>query len=279
MSFFELEPSMTVVELSPGGGWYTEILASYLDDSGTLIAAHFDRNSSNNYLKKNAIHKHALMHLPKPLSSMLENKIKIILIKRDFEAIYQSHKKRNFLRNSLIWYGDMFSFYKFKNEIYLKKKFFNYLTQYYKNWEKYPEELKLEINYADLWFSADKISNFINNNKTIYCFISTRKVYQARANLKEKSNQMTQILERERATLKEQKQIKEELDLARVQLESAKREGNLDKAGEISYGIIPNLEFNSKTSELIIPANDEEGSLSVANLIIIIFSFSKREPE
>ena len=61
-------------------------------------------------------------------------------------------------------------------------------------------------------------------------------------NLKEKSNQMTQILERERATLKEQKQIKEELDLARVQLESAKREGNLDKAGEISYGIIPNLE-------------------------------------
>ena len=40
---------MTVVELSPGGGWYTEILASYLDNSGTLIAAHFDRNSSNNY--------------------------------------------------------------------------------------------------------------------------------------------------------------------------------------------------------------------------------------
>ena len=38
LSFFELEPSMTVVELSPGGGWYTEILASYLDNSGTLIA-------------------------------------------------------------------------------------------------------------------------------------------------------------------------------------------------------------------------------------------------
>ena len=52
LSFFELEPSMTVVELSPGGGWYTEILASYLDTSGTLIAAHFDRSSSNNYLKK-----------------------------------------------------------------------------------------------------------------------------------------------------------------------------------------------------------------------------------
>merc|ERR1712054_334338 len=72
-------------------------------------------------------------------------------------------------------------------------------------------------------------------------------------NLKEKSNQMTQILERERATLKEQKQIKEEPDLARVQLESAKREGNLDKAGEISYGIIPNLE--KKLSRYSISSN------------------------
>ena len=63
-------------------------------------------------------------------------------------------------------------------------------------------------------------------------------------NLKEKSDQMTQILEGEREILKEQRQIKENLDLARVELEIAKREGNLDKAGEISYGIIPNLEKN-----------------------------------
>ena len=48
-----------------------------------------------------------------------------MLIKRDFEEIYESHKKRKFLRNSLVWYGDLFSFYRFKNEVYLKKKFFN----------------------------------------------------------------------------------------------------------------------------------------------------------
>ena len=65
------------------------------------------------------------MHIPKPLKSMLKNKIKIMLIKRDFEEIYESHKKRKFLRNSLVWYGDLFSFYRFKNEVYLKKKFFN----------------------------------------------------------------------------------------------------------------------------------------------------------
>ena len=73
LSFFELEPSMTVVELSPGGGWYTEILASYLDNSGTLIAAHFDRNSSNNYLKKSRI------NFEKKISSeAIYNKVKIV---------------------------------------------------------------------------------------------------------------------------------------------------------------------------------------------------------
>ena len=43
---------MTVIELSPGGGWYTEILANYLKDSGLLIAAHFNPKIENNYLKR-----------------------------------------------------------------------------------------------------------------------------------------------------------------------------------------------------------------------------------
>src|SRR5690606_37254397 len=30
LMFFGIKPDMTVVELSPGGGWYTEILAPYL---------------------------------------------------------------------------------------------------------------------------------------------------------------------------------------------------------------------------------------------------------
>ena len=52
LTFFGIEPSMKVVELSPGGGWYTEILANYLNNSGELIAAHFDENSNSNFLKK-----------------------------------------------------------------------------------------------------------------------------------------------------------------------------------------------------------------------------------
>ncbi len=42
LQFFELAPSQTVLEIAPGGGWYTEILAPYLHDHGTLYEAEYD---------------------------------------------------------------------------------------------------------------------------------------------------------------------------------------------------------------------------------------------
>jgi predicted methyltransferase len=39
LSFFGIKPTMTVVELVPGGGWYTEILAPYLREKGKYIGA------------------------------------------------------------------------------------------------------------------------------------------------------------------------------------------------------------------------------------------------
>ncbi len=42
LQLFDVQPHHTVVEIWPGGGWYTEILAPYLRDNGQLIAAHFD---------------------------------------------------------------------------------------------------------------------------------------------------------------------------------------------------------------------------------------------
>jgi len=54
LSFFEVEPTMTVVEIWPGGkGWYTEILAPYLKEKGVLYAAHFSANSETPYFTKN----------------------------------------------------------------------------------------------------------------------------------------------------------------------------------------------------------------------------------
>ncbi|WP_113907849.1 class I SAM-dependent methyltransferase [Aliidiomarina celeris] len=60
LAFFGVEPNMTVVEVWPGGGWYTEILAPYLQNNGTLYAAHFNaehprdfyRNSRANFEQK-----------------------------------------------------------------------------------------------------------------------------------------------------------------------------------------------------------------------------------
>jgi predicted methyltransferase len=54
LSFMGLQPTMTVVEISPGAGWYTEILAPYLRDKGQLILAASDPASSNEYSRRGA---------------------------------------------------------------------------------------------------------------------------------------------------------------------------------------------------------------------------------
>ncbi|WP_218079966.1 class I SAM-dependent methyltransferase [Anthocerotibacter panamensis] len=46
LEFFGLRPEMTVVELWPGGGWYSEILAPYLAAKGQLIVTNFDPKKS-----------------------------------------------------------------------------------------------------------------------------------------------------------------------------------------------------------------------------------------
>ena len=55
LSFFQLEPDMTIIELSPGGGWYTEILANFIRKSGNLIAAHFSKDSDRAYFRNSRI--------------------------------------------------------------------------------------------------------------------------------------------------------------------------------------------------------------------------------
>ena len=52
LTFFGVQPTMTVVEIMPGGGWYTEILAPWLREKGKLYAAHFPTDSTADYPKK-----------------------------------------------------------------------------------------------------------------------------------------------------------------------------------------------------------------------------------
>jgi predicted methyltransferase len=53
LAFFGVTPQSTVVEIAPGAGWYTEILAPLLAKEGKYYAAHFPANSSSEYAKRN----------------------------------------------------------------------------------------------------------------------------------------------------------------------------------------------------------------------------------
>ncbi|MFN9792257.1 MAG: class I SAM-dependent methyltransferase [Pseudomonadota bacterium] len=46
LQFFELRPGMTVVEITPGGGWYTEVLGPLMKGDGRLVTAIIDPASA-----------------------------------------------------------------------------------------------------------------------------------------------------------------------------------------------------------------------------------------
>lgn len=51
LSFFGMQPDMKVLEILPGRGWYTEILAPALKENGQLTVASFGENHTNDYLR------------------------------------------------------------------------------------------------------------------------------------------------------------------------------------------------------------------------------------
>ena len=52
LSFFGITPDKQVLEILPGGGWYTEILAPYLMDNGLLAVASFGPDHPVEYLRE-----------------------------------------------------------------------------------------------------------------------------------------------------------------------------------------------------------------------------------
>jgi ATP-dependent Clp protease ATP-binding subunit ClpB len=73
------------------------------------------------------------------------------------------------------------------------------------------------------------------------------------ANLEEEANALAQRWHEEKEKMAGAQKIKEDLDHARIELEQAQRKGDLAKAGELAYGVIPNLEAKLKKLE------EEEG--------------------
>jgi ATP-dependent Clp protease ATP-binding subunit ClpB len=69
-----------------------------------------------------------------------------------------------------------------------------------------------------------------------------QKLEKTIADLEEQSKGLTARWEAEKQKLGSAQKIKEELDAARNELEQAQRKGNLARAGELAYGLIPDLE-------------------------------------
>ncbi|OAN77324.1 ATP-dependent chaperone ClpB [Jannaschia sp. EhC01] len=67
--------------------------------------------------------------------------------------------------------------------------------------------------------------------------------------LQEQSAEMTAKWQSERDKLESARGLKERLDHARAELDQAKRNGDLAKAGELSYGVIPQLEKELEAAE------------------------------
>ena len=67
--------------------------------------------------------------------------------------------------------------------------------------------------------------------------------------LQQKSAELTAQWQSERDKLESARGLKEKLDHARAELDQAKRQGDLARAGELSYGVIPGLEKQLAESE------------------------------
>ncbi|PPJ40324.1 methyltransferase, partial [Pseudoxanthomonas sp. KAs_5_3] len=47
LQFFDLGPTQAVLEIAPGGGWYSDILAPYLRNAGQLYEAQYLSTSAD----------------------------------------------------------------------------------------------------------------------------------------------------------------------------------------------------------------------------------------
>ena len=109
LNFLNLKeiPDFLVVS---AGGCGSVSLIKYLENYG----------KSNLYFERN-YKIFGLGHIYKPTNFHFRNKVKVIIIKRDFEDIYNSMKSRGFIRNTLNVFGDPFPFM-YMNILKNKKK-------------------------------------------------------------------------------------------------------------------------------------------------------------
>ena len=87
--------------------------------------------------------------------------------------------------------------------------------------------------------------------------------------IQDKANQLMDRWEIERASLNEAKSIKEQLEKARAEFSQTQRMGNLERASELKYGVIPELEskLNRKDSPTMTLLNESVTSSDIAKVV------------
>ncbi|SIO06701.1 ATP-dependent Clp protease ATP-binding subunit ClpB [Sulfurivirga caldicuralii] len=81
------------------------------------------------------------------------------------------------------------------------------------------------------------------------------------AELEKQYAELEEIWKRDKALLQGVKELKAQLDKARIELEQALREGNMNRAAELQYGVIPELERKIKEAEEAEANADEQPHL------------------
>jgi ATP-dependent Clp protease ATP-binding subunit ClpB len=81
------------------------------------------------------------------------------------------------------------------------------------------------------------------------------------SNLKDKDNEMTAKYDKEKFKIVEIRNLKEQLDVARGDIEKSERDYDLSKVAELKYGVIPKLEAQIKEKEENIHENNETAML------------------
>ncbi|RMF50964.1 MAG: AAA family ATPase, partial [Chloroflexota bacterium] len=81
------------------------------------------------------------------------------------------------------------------------------------------------------------------------------------ANLRESLNALTARWQKERAVIERIRSIKAEIDSARLQLERAERQSNLELAARIRYGTLPDLERQLREAETELANMQRDGAM------------------
>ena len=88
--------------------------------------------------------------------------------------------------------------------------------------------------------------------------------------LEKKSAELTSLWQAEKMKLSKINELKEKIDQAKYELEVASREGNLAKAGEITYGKLPNLQKELENLEKSSQEKTVREAVSEADIATII---------